>query len=275
MLDEASLVQRLAAEFIGTAFLVFIGVGSVPATLILNGDEPFTMADLGMISFAFALVVIVTVYALGHIGGNHINPAVTLGLAVSGKLPWRQVGPYIAAQVGGAVLGAAAIIAVLGMQASDVGLGVASYGDISLGQAFAAEFIGTFILVFTVFGVIHRKAPAGFAGLAIGFAVFAVIIVVAPATAAAINPARVVGPMLIQQIAGGEVLWGQLPVYLIAELLAGVVAALLYGVLSRTPADGGGPEDQGVDLGAPESAVTETSSSDSVSSSTGSRKDQS
>lgn len=275
MLDEASLVQRLAAEFIGTAFLVFIGVGSVPATLILNGDEPFTMADLGMISFAFALVVIVTVYALGHIGGNHINPAVTLGLAVSGKFPWRQVGPYIAAQVGGAVLGAAAIIAVLGMQASDVGLGVASYGDISLGQAFAAEFIGTFILVFTVFGVIHRKAPAGFAGLAIGFAVFAVIIVVAPATAAAINPARVVGPMLIQQIAGGEVLWGQLPVYLIAELLAGVVAALLYGVLSRTPADGGGPEDQGVDLGAPESAVTETSSSDSVSSSTGSRKDQS
>jgi len=275
MLDEASLVQRLAAEFIGTAFLVFIGVGSVPATLILNGDEPFTMADLGMISFAFALVVIVTVYALGHIGGNHINPAVTLGLAVSGKFPWRQVGPYIAAQVGGAVLGAAAIIAVLGMQASDVGLGVASYGDISLGQAFAAEFIGTFILVFTVFGVSHRKAPAGFAGLAIGFAVFAVIIVVAPATAAAINPARVVGPMLIQQIAGGEVLWGQLPVYLIAELLAGVVAALLYGVLSRTPADSGGTEDQGVDLAAPESAVTETSSSDSVSSSTGSRKDQS
>lgn len=275
MLDEASLVQRLAAEFIGTAFLVFIGVGSVPATLILNGDEPFTMADLGMISFAFALVVIATVYALGHIGGNHINPAVTLGLAVSGKFPWRQVGPYIAAQVGGAVLGAAAIIAVLGMQASDVGLGVASYGDISLGQAFAAEFIGTFILVFTVFGVIHRKAAAGFAGLAIGFAVFAVIIVVAPATAAAINPARVVGPMLIQQIAGGEVLWGQLPVYLIAELLAGVVAALLYGVLSRTPADGGGTEDLGVDLAAPESAVTETSSSDSVSSSTGSRKDQS
>ncbi|MDQ4038459.1 MAG: aquaporin family protein [Actinomycetota bacterium] len=281
MLDEASLVQRLAAEFIGTAFLVFIGVGSVPATLILNGDEPFTMADLGMISFAFALVVIATVYALGHIGGNHINPAVTLGLAVSGKFPWRQVGPYIAAQVGGAVLGAAAIIAVLGMQASEVGLGVAAYADISVGQAFAAEFIGTFILVFTVFGVIHRKAAAGFAGLAIGFAVFAVIIVVAPATAAAINPARVVGPMLIQQIAGGEVLWGQLPVYVIAELLAGVVAALLYGVLSRTPADAG-TADPSVDLAAPQSAVTDTSSSESVASSsesvsnsTGSREGQS
>ncbi len=279
MLDESSLIQRLAAEFIGTAFLVFIGVGSVPATLILNGDAPFTMADLGMISFAFALVVIATVYALGHIGGNHINPAVTLGLAVSGKFPWRQVGPYIAAQVVGAIVGAAAIIAVLGTKASDVGLGVASYGDIPLGQAFAAEFIGTFILAFTVFGVIHRKAAAGFAGLAIGFAVFAIIIVVGPATASAINPARVVGPMLVQQLAGGEIKWAQLPVYLVAELLAGVAAALLYGVLSRTPADAS--QGAGIDLAAPESPLTDTSAtsipsvSESVGSSTGSGSRQS
>jgi glycerol uptake facilitator protein len=257
MLDESSLVQRLAAEFIGTAFLVFIGVGSVPATLIVNGDAPFTMADLGMISFAFALVVIATVYALGHIGGNHINPAVTLGLAVSGNFPWRQVGPYIAAQVAGAIVGAAAIIAVLGTKASDVGLGVAAYGDIPVAQAFAAEFIGTFILVFTVFGVIHRKAAAGFAGLAIGFVVFAVIIVVAPATSASINPARTVGPMLVQQLAGGDIQWEQLPVYLIAELLAGVAAALLYGLLSRTPADA--TQGEGIDLAAPESPLTDTS----------------
>ena len=100
MLDESSQAQRLAAEFIGTAFLVFIGVGSVPATLIVNGDAPFTMADLGMISLAFGTVVVATVYALGHIGGNHINPAVTLGLAVSGKFPWRQVPGYVLAQAG-------------------------------------------------------------------------------------------------------------------------------------------------------------------------------
>ena len=87
MLDETTMVQKLAAEALGTAFLVFIGVGSVPATLIVNGDAPFTMADLGMISLAFGTIVIATVYALGHIGGNHINPAVTFGLAVSGKLP--------------------------------------------------------------------------------------------------------------------------------------------------------------------------------------------
>ena len=254
MLDEASLAQRLVAEVIGTAFLVFIGVGSVPATLIVNGNAPFTMADLGMISFAFALVVVATVYALGHISGNHINPAVTLGLAASGKFPWRKVPSYLAAQTAGAVIGAAAIIGVLGKKASDVGLGVASYADISWTQAFAAEFIGTFILVFIVFGVIHRKAAAGLAGVAIGFAVFAIIIVVAPATAAAINPARVVGPMLVQQIAGGQVKWDQLPVYVVAELLAGVAAALLYGVLSRTPADRAtaGP---GIDLADPETAL--------------------
>ncbi len=251
MLDETSTVQRLGAEAIGTAFLVFIGVGSVPATLIVNGDSPFTMADLGVISLAFGTVVVATVYALGHIGGNHINPAVTLGLAASGKFPWSQVPAYLGAQVVGAIVGAAAIIGVLGQKASDVGLGVASYGDISWVQAFTAEFVGTFILVFTIFGVIHRKAAAGFAGVAIGLVVFAAIIPVAPATGASINPARTVGPMLVQQIAGGEVKWDQLPVYLVAELLAGVVAALLYGAITRTPADSH-TAGAGVDLGDPD-----------------------
>jgi glycerol uptake facilitator protein len=262
MLDETSLVQRLAAEFIGTAFLVFIGVGSVPATLIVNGKAPFTMADLGMISLAFGTIVVATVYALGHVGGNHINPAVTLGLAVSGKFPWAQVPGYFAAQAGGAILGAGAILGVLGKKASDVGLGVASYGDISWVQAFTAEFVGTFILVFTIFGVIHRKAAAGFAGVAIGLVVFAAIIPVAPATGAAINPARVVGPMLVQQLAGGTLKWVQLPVYLGAELLAGAAAALLYGLITRTPADltTAGP---GVDLGDPAGALATSSANSS------------
>jgi glycerol uptake facilitator protein len=254
MLDETSMAQRLTAEFIGTAFLVFIGVGSVPATLIVNGNAPFTFADLGMISFAFALIVIATVYAFGHIGGNHINPAVTLGLAVSGKFPWRQVPSYIGAQVLGAAAGAGAIIGVLGHKASTVGLGVASYGPkVPVAQAFFAEFIGTFILVFVVFGVIHRKAAAGFAGVAIGFAVFAVIMVVAPTTSASINPARTFGPMLVQQFSGGSVLWHQLPVYVIAELLGGAVAAVIYGLISTTPADRAVAG--GIDLGDPAEAT--------------------
>ena len=233
-MNEPSTPQKLAAEVIGTAFLVFVGVGSVPATLIVNGDAPFTMADLGMISLAFGTIVIATVYALGHIGGNHINPAVTVGLAVTGKFPWKEVPAYLGAQLVGAVIGAGAIIAVLGQKASDVGLGVATYADtVGVAQAFSAEFVGTFILVFTIFGVIHHKAPAGFAGLAIGLVVFAAIIPVAPTTGASINPARTFGPMLVQQIAGGTVQWEQLPVYLGAELLAGIVAALAYTALVK------------------------------------------
>jgi glycerol uptake facilitator protein len=237
-MDEPSVVQQLSAEVIGTAFLVFIGVGSVPATLIVNGTAPFTMADLGMISFAFGTVVIAAVYALGHISGCHINPAVTFGLAVTGKFPWSRVPAYWAAQVVGAILGAGAILGVLGHKASAVGLGVANYSaEVGAGQAFFAELVGTFILVFTVFGVIHRKAAAGFAGLAVGFVVFAVIIPVGPVTNASINPARTLGPMLVQQLAGGAVKWNQLPVYLLAELCAGAAAGLVYGLISRTRAE--------------------------------------
>ncbi|MEQ1735486.1 MAG: MIP/aquaporin family protein [Rhodoglobus sp.] len=236
-MDENKQWQKLAAEFIGTAFLVFVGVGSVPATLIVNGDAPFTMASLGFISLAFGTIVIATVYTFGYISGNHINPAVTLGLAVTGKFPWREVPGYLIAQVLGATVGALAIVGVLGPRASEVGLGVAAYGDIPIYQAFIAEFVGTFILVFTVFGVIHRKAAPGFAGVVIGLVVFAAIIPVAPATGASINPARTTGPMLIQQLLGGEVHWEQWPVYVIAELSAGVAAALLFGLISKTQAD--------------------------------------
>ena len=241
-MDESSTIQKLAAETIGTAFLVFVGVGSVPATLIVNGSAPFTMADLGMISLAFGTIVVATVYALGHVSGNHINPAVTLGLAATGRFPWSQVPAYLGAQVVGAVIGAGAIIAVLGHKAVEVGLGVATYApSVGAGRAFAAEFIGTFILVFTIFGVVHRKASPGFAGVAIGLVVFAAIIPVAPATGASINPARTVGPMLVQQIAGGTVTWSQLPVYLVAELLAGVVAALAYTAITAEPDDTAAP----------------------------------
>ena len=236
-MDENRSWQKLAAEFLGTAFLVFIGVGSVPALAMARGSEPFTGSELGFISLSFGAVVIGTVYVFGYISGNHINPAVTVALAATGKFPWRDVPGYLIAQVLGAVAGSCAIIGVLGQKASDLGLGVAAYGDIPVWQAFTAEFIGTFILVFTVFGVIHRKAAPGFAGIVIGFVVFAAIVPVAPATGASINPARTTGPMLVQQLMGGTVAWEQWPVYVIAELAAGVAAGLLFGLISRTQAD--------------------------------------
>ncbi|WP_280340239.1 MIP/aquaporin family protein [Nocardia neocaledoniensis] len=234
-MDGLRIPQQLAAEVLGTAFLVFIGVGSVPATLIVNGDAPFTMADLGVISLAFGTVVVATVYAFGHVSGNHINPAVTLALALSGQFPWRRVPAYLAAQLVGAVLGALAIVGVLGRRASEVGLGVAAYADgVGAGQAFVAEFVGTFILVLTVLLVIQRAAPPGFAGIAIGLVVFAAIVPVAPATGASINPARTLGPMLVQQLWGGAVDWSQAPVYLAAEFCAGAAAALVVRALTRT-----------------------------------------
>jgi glycerol uptake facilitator protein len=237
-MDENKTWQKLAAEFLGTAFLVFIGVGSVPALAIARGDAPFTGAELGFISLSFATIVVVTVYVFGYISGNHINPAVTLGLAVTGKFPWKSVPGYLIAQVLGAVFGSFLIVGVLGTKASELGLGVASYASTTPWyQAFFAEFVGTFLLVFAVFGVIHRKAAPGWAGLAIGLVVFAAIIPVAPTTGASINPARTTGPMLVQQILGGTVDWSQWPVYVISELLAGVLAALAFGLISKTAAD--------------------------------------
>jgi glycerol uptake facilitator protein len=239
-MEGLSYPQKLGAEALGTAMLVFVGVGSVPATLIVGGESAFTMAQLGMISFAFAMIVVALIYAIGHVSGCQINPAVTIALAATGKMPWREVPGYLGAQLVGAIAGAGAIIGVLGHQASEVGLGVASYSaEVGAGRAFFAEAVGTFILVFVVFGAIHKAAPGGFAGIAIGMAVFAAIIPVAPATGASINPARTFGPMLVQQFAGGTVQWGQLPVYWAAEFVGGLAAAFLYGALVTVRAKAG------------------------------------
>lgn len=228
-MDQPSHIRRLIAEGLGTALLVFIGVGAVPATLLLNGGAGLTMPDLGVIAFAFAAIIIATAYAFGPISGNHINPAVTLALAVAGRFPWREVPTYVAAQLVGATVGAFAIVGALGPRASELGLGVASFGDeTSIPTALIAEFIGTFILVITVLGVIHRRAEIGFAGIAVGVVVAGVIIAIGPSTGGSINPARSTGPMLVQGVLGGEVHWDQLWVYVLAQLLAGVAAAVVF-----------------------------------------------
>ena len=126
---------------------------------------------------------------------------------------------------------------MLGTQASEAGLGVVCYADTTpIWQAFTAELIGTFILVATVFGVIHRKAADGFARLAIGLVVFAVTLPVAPTTGAPLNPARQIGPMIIQQLFGEQVPWGQLPLYLIANFTAGITAAIVMVKATATHA---------------------------------------
>src|SRR6516165_10503667 len=241
MAAPPTTAQKLAAEFLGTGFLVFIGAGSAAATgVIASGTKvAFSMAQLGMISFAFMLVIVGAVYAIGHISGGHINPAVTLALAVSGKFPWREVPGYVVAQLVGATAGAAAIFLTLGRAATvAAGGGVTKYNAASMGfgRASLIEAIGTFMLVFVIFGVIDHRAVPGWAPMAIGAVVFAIIIILGPATGAAINPARYLGTVFMQAGFGGTVSWAQVPAYVIGEI-GGVLGGLAYVFIGRVRAD--------------------------------------
>jgi glycerol uptake facilitator protein len=230
---DVTLSRKLVAEFVGTFALVLGGPGTAAATFMIakTTGVQFSMAQLGIISFAFMMVIIAMIYAIGHISGCHINPAVTLALAAAKKTPWSDVPGYIVAQFLGAIAGGLAIWGVLGKPGVDAGLGVLSYTPGNTGHAFFAELIGTFLLVFVVFGAaVDARATAGWYGMAIPSVVFAVITVVGPVTGAALNPARYIGPMIARSLVGGGkgLLWQQVPVYFGATLLAGVLAALVY-----------------------------------------------
>jgi glycerol uptake facilitator protein len=233
-----TLPQKLTAEAIGTAILVFIGAGSVPLTIFLTGENPFGSAELSTISFAFAFAIFAAVYSVGHISGCHINPAVSIALAATGKVSWGTAGAYVVAQLVGAVLGAVLTLIVLtGNDPVALGLGAVSYTDETSGMAiaFAAEAIGTAILVFTVFGAaVDGRAPAGFAGIVIGFIVYGIIILVGPITGAALNPARQIGPEFVETLIGSATNWAQIPVYIAGPVLGGLAGAFLYEFIGHT-----------------------------------------
>ncbi|MEV5410886.1 MIP/aquaporin family protein [Thermopolyspora sp. NPDC052614] len=228
-------MRKLVAEFIGTAALVVGGPGTAAATGVIakSSGVEFSMAQLGVISFAFMMVIIAMIYAIGHISGCHINPAVTVALAAAKKFPWSQVPGYLAAQFVGGIAGAFAIWGILGQGGVDAGLGVLSYEPGNTGHALFAELIGTFLLVFVVFGTaVDGRATPGWYGLAIASIVFAVITVVGPVTGAALNPARYIGPMIaIVALNGQTPLWEQVPVYFVATFAAGLLAAATYTYL--------------------------------------------
>ena len=235
MTSSPTLSQKLAAEVVGTAILVFIGAGSVPLTMFLTGNNPFGSAQLSTISFAFAFAIFAAVYSVGHISGCHINPAVTVALAATRKVDWSTAAAYIGAQLVGAIVGAVlTLVVLLGNNPAALGLGSVGYNASTTGMlvAIAAEAIGTAVLVFTVFGsAVDSRAPAGFAGIIIGFIVYGIIILVGPITGAALNPARQVGPLLVEGLIGyakfSEHL-GQIVVYLVGPVVGGLVGAFLY-----------------------------------------------
>jgi aquaporin Z len=194
------MVNRLGAEFIGTFWLTLGGCGSA----VLAAAFP----DLGIgfvgVAFAFGLTLLTMAYAIGHISGCHINPAVSVGLCTGGRFPASEVIPYTIAQVAGAIVAAIVLYLIasgkpgfeLGGFAAN-GYADHSPGGYSLASALICEVVMTFMFLLIILGVTDARAPAGFAGLPIGFALVLIHLISIPVTNTSVNPARSTGPAII------------------------------------------------------------------------------
>lgn len=237
-------MNKYLAEFFGTLLLVFVGVG----TAVFDGKG---VGALG-ISLAFGLTLLALAYAIGPISGCHINPAVTIGAALAGRMKGSDVVPYWIAQFLGGICGFG-FLAVILMGSPSAASGATSlggtdfihasaaavsngYGDHSpagygMAAGFVAEALLTFVLVFTVLGSTAAPAASGFAGIPIGMALAVANLVGIPITNASINPARSLGPAIY---AGGWAL-GQLWLFIVAPLVGGIIAALIYRWIENRP----------------------------------------
>lgn len=217
MSQPSTLAQALVSEAIGTFALVLVGCGAV----MVGAAYPNTVDHLG-VALAFGLVVTVMIYSTGHVSGTHINPAVTIAFAVGGHFPWARVVPYILTQCAAAILGAATLKAVLGPVAH---MG-ATTTALDPGIAVLVEVVITFLLMFVIAGVAtDSRAQGPFAGLAVGGTVAMMALFAGPLTGASMNPARSLGPALIDGDMG--LLW----LYVTAPIVGAVGAILAYGFL--------------------------------------------
>ncbi|MFO1153227.1 MAG: aquaporin Z [Rhodospirillales bacterium] len=220
--------NRLAAEFFGTFWLVFGGCGSA----IYAAAFPEVGIGLTGVSFAFGLTVVTMAYAVGHISGAHFNPAITLGVWAGGRIPTSDVLPYWIAQVAGAI-GAAAVLYVIatgkagfGLEAGFAanGFGEHSPGGYTIVAAFVAEVVLTFFFLLVVMGATDKRAPAGFAPLAIGLCLTLIHLISIPITNTSVNPARSTG----QAIFVGDWALAQLWLFWAAPLVGGVLGGIVY-----------------------------------------------
>jgi MIP family channel proteins len=209
------LTKPLAAEFIGTFALIFIGAGAGTA---LGGG------DLTGIAFAHGLTIMVFACAFGDISGCHINPAVTVGLASAGAFPASRVAPYVAAQLAGAIAAGYCLLGVFGGPVNHLGATLVDTQRITYLGAFVLEGIGTFFLVNTVLHTAVRGAAGRLAPFAIGMTVTVCILMFGVLTGGSVNPARTIGPAVATGVYNG------IGVYLVAQLLGGALAGLLYRV---------------------------------------------
>ncbi|MDG2314971.1 MAG: aquaporin Z [Flavobacteriaceae bacterium] len=229
-------MKKLIAEGIGTSWLVLGGCGS--------GVLAASFPDLGIgfvgVAFAFGLTVITMAYAIGHISGCHLNPAVTLGLWIGGRFSGKEVLPYIIAQVIGGIVGAAILYVIatgkpdvyLGSFASN-GYGAHSPGGYSMTAALVTEIVMTFMFLLVILGATHSKAPKGFAGLAIGLALTLIHLISIPITNTSDNPARSTSQAVF---AGGwtiEQLW----LFWVAPIVGALLAGIVYKWLSSSKTD--------------------------------------
>jgi aquaporin Z len=229
-------IRKYTAETIGTFWLTFGGCGSA----VLAAAFPQVGIGLLGVSIAFGLSVVTMAYAIGHISGCHLNPAVTVGLAAGGRFPAAQVLPYIIAQVIGAIIGAAVLYAIASGKAGfslDGGFAANGYGEHSPGKysmqaALIAEVVLTAMFLFVIMGATHGKAPAGFAPLAIGLALTMIHLISIPVTNTSVNPARSTGPALF---VGGWAL-EQLWLFWVAPIAGGIIGGVSYRWISATPA---------------------------------------
>jgi aquaporin Z len=230
-----SIGKRAAAEVLGTFWLVFGGCGSA----VLSAAFPGVGIGLHGVSLAFGLTVLTMAYAIGHISGCHLNPAVSVGLAVAKRFPMREVPAYVAAQVTGAVLASAVLFFIASGKAGfDVSAGFASNGyaehspgNYGLSAAFTAEFVLTFMFLMIILGATDLRAPAGFAPIAIGLGLTLIHLIGIPVTNVSVNPARSTGPALM--VGGWAV--AQLWLFWVAPLAGGAVAGVVYPLLASAP----------------------------------------
>lgn len=230
-----TLNKKLIAEFIGTFMLVFIAVGSAVTGIAFAKSpdsefEPIPGSGVLGVAVAFGLVLAMLVYAIGHISGCHINPAVTIAMITGRKMDPKEGGLYMVAQVAGAIVGA--FVLWLLVQIGDVqdktgALGTNAYdnGNINLVGALILEILLTMVFVLVILFVTDKiQSHAALAGIAIGFALLVVHLVGIPLTGTSVNPARSIGPALF---AGGDAL-AQLWLFIVAPLIGGVLAAGIW-----------------------------------------------
>jgi len=224
--------RKLAAEFIGTAWLVLGGCGSA----VLAAAFPELGIGFVGVSLAFGLTVLTMAFAIGHVSGCHLNPAVSVGLWAGGRFSASSLPGYVAAQVAGGLFGAAVLYAIASGHAGfDVSAGFASngYGDhspggYSLAAALVCEVVMTFVFLFVILGSTHGRAPVGFAPIAIGLCLTLIHLISIPVTNTSVNPARSTAPALF---VGGWALQ-QLWLFWVAPILGAAIAGFVYRWLS-------------------------------------------